>query len=54
MFPRTEKLVFNFGVPIQFFLLSESINVKFLAVPACNTSVHHTLEKETALHYNMD
>ena len=34
MFPRTNKLVCNFGVPIKFFLLSKSIKLKLLALPA--------------------
>ena len=38
MFPRPEKLVFNFGVQIWFFLSSESIKLKLSAVPARNAS----------------
>ena len=41
MVPRREKLVFNFGVPIQFQILSKSVKLKFSAVPARNASVSH-------------
>ena len=51
MFPRTEKLVFKFGVPIKCFLSLGSIKLKFLGVPAQNASVapsmHISTFKET-------
>ena len=44
MLPRQGKLVFNFGVRIKFFLSSESIKLKFLAVPAQNASATRFIE----------
>ena len=38
MFQITEKLVFNFGMLIYFFLLSDFIKQHFLAVPAQNAN----------------
>ena len=43
MFPRTEKLVFNFRVPIYFFLSLESIKLNILAVPARNACEQCTI-----------
>ena len=38
MFLRTQKLGFSFRVSIKFFLSSESVKLKLLAVPAWNAS----------------
>ena len=42
MVPRTKKLVFNFGVPIKFFLSLEFIKLTILAVPARSPSKNST------------
>ena len=47
MFQRTEKMVFNFDVQIKFFFSSsESIKLKFLAVPARNANEEKTINRE--------
>ena len=43
MVPWKEKLVFNFGVPIYYFLLLESDKLKVSAVPAWNASALYPL-----------
>ena len=53
MFPRTEKLVFNFDVPVKFFLSSESIKLKFSPVPAQNASVYYTILYFTILYFTI-